>query len=121
MHPDTMQDPTAYRPLGRRLVLENMDARKQDGRTHAELERYFQALPEAGLCFDIAHAKSIDPTLTEGGSILDAYASRLRHVHLSSLDEDAHHVPLTDEDEILYPMLLQKCRDVPWILEAPPI
>jgi hypothetical protein len=120
MHPDTIEDPALYRSLGRRLVLENMDARKDDGRTAAELELYFQALPDAGLCFDIAHAKSIDASLHEGERILAAYATRLRQVHLSSLDQDAHHVPLSDEDEILYPTLLQKCRDVPWILEAPP-
>jgi hypothetical protein len=120
MHPDTIADASVYEPLGRRLVLENMDIRKDDGRTTAQLERYFEALPDAGLCFDIAHAKSIDPTMAEGHAILDAYATRLRHVHLSSLDEDSHHVPLTSEDETLYPPLLQKCRDVPWILEAPP-
>ena len=121
MHPDTIDDPILYRALGRRLVLENMDHRKQDGQTAAQLDSYFQALPDAGLCFDIAHAKSIDPTLCEGQAILDAFATRLRHVHISSLDEDGHHVPLTAEDELLYPMLLGQCRDVPWILEAPPV
>lgn len=121
MHPDTFEEPSAYQPLGRRLVLENMDARKHDGRTTTELERYFEVLPEAGLCFDIAHAKSIDPTLIAGEEILNVFASRLRHVHLSSLDPEAHHISITDEDEIGYQSLLQKCRDVPWILEAPAI
>lgn len=120
MHPDTIEDPDLYRPLGRRLVLENMDARKEDGRTAAQLAPYFEALPDAGLCFDIAHAKSIDPTMTDGQAILDAYATRLRHVHVSSLDDEDHHIPLTSEDEALYPPLLRRCRDVPWILEAPP-
>jgi hypothetical protein len=31
MHPDTMLDPAPYRVLGRKLVLENMDARKDGG------------------------------------------------------------------------------------------
>jgi hypothetical protein len=119
MHPDTIEDPSLYRALGRRLVLENMDDRKGDGRTAAELDAYFRALPDAGLCFDIAHAKAVDPSMREGEAILSAYATRLRHVHVSSLDEDSHHVSLTDEDELLYPTLLGKCRDVPWILEAP--
>jgi hypothetical protein len=119
MHPDTIEDPRHYAGLGRRLVLENMDERKKDGRTVAELDRHFQALPDAGLCFDIAHAKSIDPTMQMGHTILDAFVSRLRHLHISSLDESSHHVPLNSEDESLYLPLLQKCRDVPWILEAP--
>jgi hypothetical protein len=120
MHPDTIEDASLYRTLGRRLVLENMDSRKQDGQTAAQLDVYFQALPDAGLCFDVAHAKSIDPTMGEGQAMLDAFGTRLRHVHVSSLDEDGHHIPLTDEDELLYPTLLGQCRDVPWILEAPP-
>ncbi len=120
MHPDTIEDPLCYRSLGRRLAIENMDARKNDGRTVRELRRYFEALPDAGLCFDVAHAKSVDPTMREGEEILDAFAPRLRHVHLSSLDQDSHHVSLTGEDEHLFLSVLRKCRDVPWILEAPP-
>ncbi len=119
VHPDVLEDVDAWRPLGRRLVIENMDARKASGQTADQLEGVFEALPDAGLCFDIAHAKHVDPSLDEGRVILDRFSARLRHVHLSSLDEHAHHVPLTSEDEALYPRLLERCRDVPWILEAP--
>jgi hypothetical protein len=120
VHPDAIGDPALYRPLGRTLAIENMDERKPDGQTVAELEPLFHALPEAGLCFDVAHAKSVDPTMAEGARILDAFGDRLRHVHLSSLDDDCHHVPLTEDDESLFGPLLSRCRDVPWILEAPP-
>lgn len=120
VHPDVIADPLNYAPLGRRLVIENMDERKDDGRTVSELQRFFDLLPDAGLCFDIAHACSIDDSMEEGSSILDAFTGRLRHVHLSSLDEDSHHVALRAEDEELFAGLLSRCRDVPWILEAPP-
>ena len=120
VHPDVMEDPENYARLGRRLVIENMDARKQDGRDAAELTAYFEALPEAGLCFDIAHAGSIDETMSRGAEILDSFTGRLRHVHLSSLDHDSHHVPLTPQDADRFAPLLGRCLDVPWILEAPP-
>ena len=120
VHPDVIEDPRNYAALGRRLVIENMDARKDDGRDATELATYFEALPQAGLCFDVAHAGSIDETMTVGAEILDSFTSRLRHVHLSSLDADSHHVPLTTEDEERFSHLLDRCRDVPWILEAPP-
>jgi hypothetical protein len=120
MHPDTIKDAACYQQLGRLLVLENMDSRKRGGRTVAELDVFFETLPEAGLCFDVAHAKSVDETMTEGVEILKRYADRLRHVHLSSLDSDYHHVSLTSDDEELFAPLLESCRDVPWILEAPP-
>ena len=41
-------------------------------------------------------------SLEEGRALLDRFADRLRHVHLSSLDQDGHHVPLKGEDEELF-------------------
>jgi xylose isomerase-like TIM barrel protein len=116
-HPDTMDDPTSYRPLGNRLVVENMDSRKATGRTPEELAPIFAELPDAGFCFDIAHAWSIDPTMVMAGELLDRFGDRLRHVHLSSL-QDGRHVPVLPEHDILFQPLLDRCRDVPWILEA---
>jgi hypothetical protein len=120
MHPDTIEDPAPYRALGRTLVLENMDARKAGGRSVDELSQWFAELPEAGFCFDIAHAWSIDEAMSAGVELLDAFRSRLRHLHVSSLSSELHHVPLTEEHEELFMPLLQRCLDVPWILEAPP-
>ena len=119
MHPDTMINPEPYRLLGRKLLIENMDARKADGRTFEELARWFDELPEAGFCFDIAHAWSIDEQMAVGDELLDAYRARLRHLHVSSLSPDLAHIPLTEEHEELFAPLLDRCRDVPWILEAP--
>lgn len=120
MHPDTIVDPALFRPLGSRLLIENMDSRKETGRNVAELEAIFSELPAAGFCFDVAHAWSIDPEMSVAAELLDAFGSRLRHVHLSSLSEDLHHVPLDEEDEELFAPVLSRCLDVPWILEAPP-
>ncbi len=119
VHPDAIEDPVAYRRLGSCLVLENMDARKPTGRTVAELEPFFAVLPKAGLCLDVAHLLSVDPTLDEGERLLDAFAGRLRHLHVSSLDASCRHVPLTGEHEARFAPLLRRCPDVPWILEAP--
>ena len=118
-HPDGLVEPAAYRALGTRLVLENMDDRKATGRIADEMETFFQALPDAGFCFDIAHAHSIDPSMNVASELLDRFRSRLRHVHLSSLS-GGHHVPVAADDESLFTEVLDRCRDVPWILEAPP-
>lgn len=120
VHPDTIREPTLYLPLGRRLVLENMDTRKEAGHVAADLATLFAELPEAGLCLDVAHAKDVDPTMGTASEILRRFSSRLSHVHISSLDESQHHVSLTREDESLFEPVLARCRDVPWILEAPP-
>jgi hypothetical protein len=91
-HPDAMDNPDVFRRLGMRLVLENMDGRKSSGRTAHELDLVFEQLPDAGFCFDIAHACSVDPSMGVATDLLDRFRSRLRQVHVSSL-EDGHHVP----------------------------
>lgn len=120
MHPDTIQDPSIFRALGHKLLLENMDARKESGRYQRELVPLFEELPDAGFCLDVPHACSVDPTMEVAGELLDSFGPRLRHVHLSSLSDDLHHVPLTVEDEELFSSTLKRCLDVPWIFEAPP-
>jgi hypothetical protein len=118
-HPDSLHELAPYRELGTRLVLENMDDRKSTGRVADELELVFDELPHAGFCFDVAHVHAIDPTMAAGHELLDRFRSRLRQVHLSSLC-GGHHVPLTEDDEVLFADVLDRCSDVPWILEARP-
>ena len=89
------------------------------GRIADEMETFFQALPDAGFCFDIAHAHSVDPSLDVASELVGRFRFRLRHVHLSSLS-GGHHVPVSAHDEPLFMEVLDRCRGVPWILEAPP-
>jgi len=119
LHPDVIDDVAAYRRLGSLAVIENLDPRKDVGRTAAELEPLFRALPEAGFCFDVAHAAAVDPSMDVAQGLLDRFCGRLRHLHISSLDEDHHHEPLRAADEAAWAPVLRRCRDVPWILEAP--
>ncbi|MFT4035195.1 MAG: hypothetical protein QM679_06440 [Patulibacter sp.] len=119
LHPDVIDDHAQWRRLGRALVLENMDPRKRDGQTAESLAAHFALLPEAGLCFDVAHAQAIDPSLAEGHAILDRFGDRLRQLHVSALDARHHHVALDAAGERQIAPLLERCRDVPWILEAP--
>jgi sugar phosphate isomerase/epimerase len=119
LHPDAIENIVLYRELGSKLAIENMDTRKPVGQTASELEDIFAELPDARLCFDIAHASAVDATMAEGERILDRLGSRLSHVHISTLDETCHHVSLTSADERRFSPLLDRCRDVPWILEAP--
>lgn len=120
LHPDQMENPAHYEALGGRLLIENMDSRKEAGKYADELERLFEQLPAAGFCFDVAHAWTVDPTMGLGRDLLDRFADRLKHVHLSSISENLEHVPLSEEQEELFMPLLSRCRDVPWILEAEP-
>lgn len=119
LHPETLGEAGPFRGLGARLRLENMDARKPDARTVAELTRYFDALPDARFCFDVAHAQLNDPSLRLAHELLDAFGERLAEVHVSSIEPDGDHVPLRAGDAEAFLPVLERCVGVPWVLEAP--
>ncbi len=121
VHPDQVGEPAAWRPLGRRLVIENMDPRKTLGQLPEHLAALFAALPEAGFCLDVAHAGAVEEDMDVAHRLLDAFGARLRQLHVSSLRAGrGQHVPLYRKDEARYARVLARCPDVPWILEAPP-
>jgi sugar phosphate isomerase/epimerase len=91
VHPDTLHDLKAWSTLGPRLCIENMDKRKSFGRSADELALLFESLPEAGLCFDIAHARQFDSSMTEAYRILLRFADRLVQVHFSEVSTLSRH------------------------------
>jgi len=120
IHPDVLHTPSKWRQFGRRLLVENMDDRKTTGRTADELDIVFKELPEAGLCFDIGHARQVDPSLLEAWRILEQHGDRLAEIHVSHVDEDGAHAPMEQ-------MARNTCRwfqrrnqaDVPVVIESP--
>lgn len=95
LHPDTIHDPSNWTAFGNRLLLENMDRRKSTGRTVDELSRWFDALPSARFCLDLAHAQQVDTTMTEAYLLIKAFGDRLCQVHISQLDSASHHYSLS--------------------------
>jgi hypothetical protein len=120
VHPDIVKDHNCWKRLGDRLCLENMDKRKATGRTAAELEALFARLPDATLCFDIGHARQVDPTMCEANSILRRFSSRLQQVHLSVVNSFSQHLPLNFEGLLAFRRVAHLIpRGTPIILETP--
>jgi len=120
VHPDTIHDFGAWVPFGSRLAIENMDRRKPVGRTVEELEPIFARLPRASFCFDVAHARQVDPSMVEAVRLLEVFGDRLAEVHLSELDAQSRHTRLS---RAAIHACLEIARlvpaDVPVIIEAP--
>jgi sugar phosphate isomerase/epimerase len=95
VHPETICSFREWSAFGPRLWVENMDKRKPTGRTTEELSRVFSELPEAGLCFDIAHARQCDPSMLEAYRILRAHKDRIRQVHVSEVSSASKHSRLS--------------------------
>jgi cytosine/adenosine deaminase-related metal-dependent hydrolase len=118
VHPDTIRDVTLWRQLGDRLCIENMDSRKATGRTAKELRWFFERLPQAKLCFDVAHARQVDPTMTEAVRILMEFGDRMAQVHLSEVNSRGRHFAMSFIAKRAYEPLADILSNVPVILES---
>ncbi len=74
VHPDVIYTPSRWRHFGRQLLPENMDCRKQTGRTVPEISRLLGELSHARLCLEVAHARQLDTTL----SLLWSFTTKLK-------------------------------------------
>jgi hypothetical protein len=118
-HPDTIFNASRWRVLGDRLLIENMDKRKPIGRTAAELEEFFVVLPEARFCFDIGHARQIDPSMTEATLLLNAFHHLLAEVHMSEVNTASRHDPLSTNAVLAFGAIMAAIpEEVPIILET---
>ena len=94
VHPELLQTPSLWQPLGDRLCVENMDNRKTTGRTIAELRALFDTFREATFCLDLGHARQIDPTMVSAMLMLQEFGARLRQLHVSEVGPRGEHLPM---------------------------
>src|SRR5262249_16701720 len=119
VHPDAMHQINEWCRFEELLYIENMDKRKPVGRTAADLEFIFDQLPSASLCFDVGHARQVDPTMSEAAAILSRFKARLKQLHASEVNAQSKHDALTLEAIMAFQRVapLIPC-DVPVILES---
>jgi len=120
VHPDIIKNYELWQPFGSYLCIENMDKRKRIGRTTIDLKYIFQQLPNASFCFDVAHARQVDLTMTEASLMIKNFGNRIKQIHLSDLNSQSKHEPLNLEAMMVYRNLLQNIsKEIPVILETP--
>jgi hypothetical protein len=119
IHPDMIFAAAKWREFGSMLFIENMDKRKPAGRTARELNLLFEEFPEAKLCFDIGHARQVDPTMTEARLILERFSDRLAEVHMSEVNTNSRHDPLSEYAIRAFRLVAKLIPDnIPIILES---
>jgi hypothetical protein len=119
VHPDCIRDVEAWKPFGEWLCIENMDKRKPVGRTAVELDAIFAVLPKARLCFDIAHARQVDTSMTEAYRILNRFRERICQVHMSEVTSTSKHDRISDAAVRSFREVVSRIPNVPIILESP--
>ncbi len=120
VHPDVLSRVVLWERFGEQLCIENMDKRKSFGRTTAELEDVFARFPRALFCFDIGHARQVDPTMSEAALILSRFRERLKQVHLSEVSSLSRHEGISFTALNSFRKVAHLIpTDIPVILETP--
>jgi len=79
----------------------------------------FDWLPEARFCFDIGHARQVDPSMTESSLLLEAFGDRLAEVHISEVNTASRHDPISANAVIAFQSVAKHIpEEVPIVLEA---
>jgi hypothetical protein len=113
-----MHTPTAWAHFEDLLCIENRDKRKHVGQTAADLATIFDALPRASFCFDLGHARQVDPTMSEA-TILQKFSHRLKQLHVSDVNTQSQHDPLSLESMLAFQRVSPVVPpEVPIIMES---
>ena len=119
VHPDAMFQRQEWARLGNRLCIENMDKKKPIGQTADDLANIFEDLPDASFCFDIGHARQVDPTMSEASAILQRFRDRIKQLHVSEVNTQSKHDCLSLESMIAFQKVSRLVpADAPIILES---
>jgi hypothetical protein len=96
-----------------------MDGRKPVCRTAQEMAGYFERLPDARFCFDLGHARQIDPTMSVAVELLLRYRDRLTEIHLSEVNWECKHRPISSAALLAYRRVAQLIpEETPVIIES---
>lgn len=119
-HPDQLPDLELLRSLGPRAAIENMDHLKSFGSSVEDLHSVLNELPQARVVIDVAHARAIDPSGSLLSELVEAFATRLAHLHLSQIDRQGRHHGLPLSELHILEGIPKAARAVPWIWEEMP-
>jgi len=84
-----------------------MDRRKNTGRSVSELKRIFDLLPQARMCFDLGHARQVDPSMIGAYRLLKAFADRIVQLHISEVDTLNRHDVISRAAEMAFSQVRQ--------------
>jgi hypothetical protein len=119
VHPNAMHTPAAWASFDHLLCIENMDKRKPIGQTAADLARMFELVPRASFCFDVGHARQVDPTMSEATAILQSFSHRLKQLHVSDVNTQSKHDPLSLESMLAFQRVSHLVPpEIPIIMES---
>jgi hypothetical protein len=97
IHPDRVEDWEVFKEYGFPIAVENMDHRKEMGRTIEDLRGIFSKV-DVSMVLDVNHCYANDSTLELAKDMYVAFRERISEIHLSGFRE--LHDPLHETKQI---------------------
>ncbi len=116
LHPDQGYDWDIFGD-GALICIENLDATRPGYQTPEDLQKFFQRLPKARFCFDVAHAFAVDPSGSLAHELLVAFGDKISHLHISHVEANGRHCEMRPEHCLRYQPVLEKINPVPIVME----
>lgn len=102
VHPDQVNDFQYFNlRYGDKLAFENMDSRKDFGKTVEDMKKVFQLSPQAKWVFDVNHIYTNDETMALSNNFYSELKEKIAHYHLSGFGGFHDALSISQEDIIL--------------------
>lgn len=100
MHPDRVEDWSVFKNYNIPIAVENMDRNKTMGKTVGDLKNIFSNLG-VPMVLDVNHCYTIDKTMGLTKEFSDAFAARIKEIHLSGFVNYHEMLAKTKQIEII--------------------
>ncbi len=108
IHPDEISHIDLLSECSFPIGIENMDSRKNFGKTKQDIESIFKRYPDFGFVLDVNHVYTNDNTMALSHELLKSFSKKTMQVHLSGFI--ISHDPLSRTNQTGILMLFQKTR-----------
>lgn len=120
-HPNLMNS-DCWKDLGSQILIENMDNREPINRTVEEMEKIFEKYPDASMCFDIGHARQVDPTMKLSRDLCIKFKDKIKEIHVSDIDPISYGHKFINHNSLrAFRRMSDFLPDCPIILECAPL
>lgn len=111
-HPDLIEDFEYVNKLfGDKLSFENMDVKKNFGKTISDMRKVFEQSPQARWVCDLNHLYTLNNTMSNAKEWHDAFANRLTYYHLSAFG-GFHSLFIDTHEDVIVKGILDTAKPV---------
>ncbi|MCC7289644.1 hypothetical protein IT417_00080 [bacterium] len=117
IHPDEVRNWDSLSDIKDKLLVENMDRRKLDGRSVEEVKKYLE-IGDFNMVLDINHTYSHDPSMNLFKKFIENFKPKIKQLHISGFDSYFDHELMYKVKQDVMNEPLKQFKGIPKIIES---